>query len=113
MAFNQTKNTTNVSVSQEVNVGVNVTPEFHFGSEFLSPIAQSLSAINDGLVSTYQPLTQSIQGSIDNVNRLAGDVRRTENFSLSPAASPQSSGPSPLLLLAGGLLLAVALNKLL
>jgi|CXWL01.1.fsa_nt_gi hypothetical protein len=113
MAFNQTKNTTTVNLSQEVNVGVEVTPQFNFGSEFLSPIAQSLTAINEGLVSTYQPLTQSIQGSIDNVNRLAGDVRRTGNFSLSPSAGPQDSGPSPLLMLAGGLVLAVVLYKLL
>ena len=113
MGFNQTKNITTVSLSQEVNVGVEVNPQFHFGSEFLSPIAQSLSAINDGLVSTYQPLTQSIQGSIDNVNRLAGDVRRTADFSLAPAAGLQSSDPSPLLMLAGGLVLAVVLYKLL
>lgn len=112
MAFNQTKNTTNVSINQEVNVGVEVTPEFHFGSEFLSPIGQAISAINEGLVSTYQPLTQSIQGSIDNVNRLAGDVRRTGNFSLAPEAGPQSSGPSPLLMLAGGVGLVLVLRKL-
>lgn len=113
MAFNQTKNTTNVNIDQTVNVGVDVTPQFFFGSDFLSPIAQSLSSINDGLVNTYRPLTESIQGSIDNVNRLAGDVRRTGNFSLAPAAQPNNAGPSPALLLAGGLVLAVAIHKLL
>lgn len=113
MAFNQTKNTTNVSINQDVNVGVSVTPQFNFGAEFLSPIADSLTAINSGLVDTYRPLTQSIQGSIDNVNRLAGDVRRTGDFAISPTAQPGNAGPSPGLLLAGGLVLAVVAYKLL
>lgn len=109
MAFNQTKNYTNVTVEQ--NVDVNVNPEFHFGSEFLTPIAQSLSAINDGLVNTYSPLTRSIEGSIQNVNRLAGDIRRTADFSLTPAASPAPSvSLAPVVLIgAGGLAVLLVL----
>lgn len=113
MAFNTTKNTTNVAIDQTVNVGVDVTPVFNFGSGFLTPISDAISGINENLARQYQPITDSLTGSIENANRLAGDVRRTADFSLSPTAQPGNAGPSPVLMLAGALVLAVVLHKLL
>jgi hypothetical protein len=106
------KTYTTQTVNQTTNVAVEVNPAFHFGSEFMQPIGQALSSINDGLVSTYQPLTQSIQGSLDNVNRLAGDIRRTADFSINPAVMPPAPGPSPLVLIGLGLVAVLLVKKL-
>lgn len=99
--------------NQTTNVSVEVNPAISFGSEFLRPIADSLMAINEGIVGRLDPLAKGIQGSIDNANRLTGDLRRTANFSVTPAAQPVGSGPSPLVMIGGAALLAVLLNKLL
>ncbi|MDO8356964.1 MAG: hypothetical protein Q7U76_11295 [Nitrospirota bacterium] len=103
--------TTN-TINQTVNVGVEVNPAFHFGPEFLQPLATTLGEINGNLIDRFQPLAEGIQGSIQNANRLAGDLRRTADFSVNPGLGPASS-LSPVLVIVLALGGALLLRKLL
>lgn len=91
--------TTN-NVTQNVNVGVEVNPAFNFGPQFLQPLATTLGEINGQIVDRFAPLAQGIQGSIENANRLATDLRRTANFSTNPALGQSQASVSPVLLVA-------------
>jgi len=96
--------------NQTTNVGVTVNPSFNFGPQFLQPLAETLGSINQGIIDRFEPLAQGIQGSIQNANRLAGDLRRTADFSTNPAMTPIPSSP-PVLLLAAALIVGLVLTK--
>ena len=97
---------------QTTNVGVTVNPQLNFGPQFLTPLAQTLGEINQGIVDRFEPIAKDIRGTLDNTNRLAGDLRRTADFSPNPAAAPPSpTQPSMLLLGMGAVLLGVLLSK--
>lgn len=91
---------TTTTVNQTVNVGVEVNPAFHFGPEFLQPLATTLGEINGNIIDRFQPLAEGIQGSIENANRLSADLRRTANFSTNPALGQPQSSMSLVLLVA-------------
>jgi hypothetical protein len=111
--FGSDKTEHNTSVYQTTNVGVEVNPAFHFGPEFLQPLAQTLGQINQGIVDNYAPLAGRIQDSLENANRLAVDLRRTADFSLNPAIARAPQGPSPVLLFGLALLTVWAAKKML
>lgn len=101
------------TVNQTTNVGVEVNPAFHFGPEFLQPLAQTLGEINGGLIQRFEPLASGIQGSLDNANRLAADLRRTADFSINHALASGPQGPSPLLLIGLTIIGIMAVRKFL
>lgn len=103
--------TTTTTVNQTVNVGVEVNPAFHFGPEFLQPLATTLGEINGNIVNRFQPLAEGIQDSIQNANRLSSDLRRTADFSVNPGLAPASS-LSPVLVIVLALGGALLLRKL-
>lgn len=106
-------NTTIQTTYQTTNVGVTVNPSLNFGPQFLTPLAQTLGEINQKIVDRFEPIAQDLRGSLENTNRLAGDIRRTANFSPNPAAAPPPpSQPSMLLLGMGTLLLGVLISKI-
>lgn len=96
--------------NQTTNVAVDVNPSFNFGPQFLQPLANSLMQINEGLNQRYEPLAAGIQSSIENANRLAGDLRRTANFSMNPAVGADAAGP-PYLLIGAALVVGLFLAK--
>lgn len=120
MAFNifgsdKTENVVNnsTSVTTTNNIAVNPAFAFNFGEQFLTPVANTLTDINAGLIQRFAPLAEGIQGSIDNANRLAGDLRRTADFSVNPGLARAPQGPSPFLLIGATILGLVAVRKFL
>ena len=103
---------TTTTVNQTVNVGVEVNPYFNFGSQFLQPLADTLGQINGNIVDRFAPLAEGIQGSIENANRLATDLRRTANFSPNPALVQPQASVSPVLLVALGVVAILLFKKL-
>lgn len=116
MAFNifgSDKYEQHVTTNQTTNVGVEVNPAFHFGPEFLQPLAQTLGEINGGLIQRFEPLASGIQGSLDNANRLAADLRRTADFSINPGLAQAPQGPSPIFLIGLTIIGIIAVRKFL